>query len=136
MSPTETEAHVSISSARLKDLAPAVFRQRLLVEGYFGGEMTEERVRACLLRLAEALDLHTYGAPVVFQPASGMGKDENAGFDAFVPLIDSGISAYFWVSASFFSILLYTCKGFDAEAAIRHARDLLDAEGEIVAHSF
>ena len=134
-----TERHtgqLSASSATLKDLAPAVFRQRLLVEGFYGGDMTEERVRSCLLQLAEALDLRTYGEPVVFQPASGMGKDENAGFDAFVPLIDSGISAYFWVGARFFSILLYTCKGFDADAAIAQARELLDAHGELVAHSF
>jgi S-adenosylmethionine decarboxylase len=136
MPATKDLAFVSASSASLKDLAPAVFRQRLLVEGFFGGDMTEERVRACLLQLAEALDLRTYGEPVVFQPASGMGKDENAGFDAFVPLIDSGISAYFWVSASFFSILLYTCKGFDADAAIAQSRELLDVQGEIVSHSF
>jgi S-adenosylmethionine decarboxylase len=136
MPATKDLAFVSASSASLKDLAPAVFRQRLLVEGFFGGDMTEERVRACLLQLAEALDLRTYGEPVVFQPASGMGKDENAGFDAFVPLIDSGISAYSWVSASFFSILLYTCKGFDADAAIAQSRELLDVQGEIVSHSF
>jgi S-adenosylmethionine decarboxylase len=127
---------VSASSASLKDLAPAVFRQRLLVEGFFGGEMTEDRVRACLLQLAEALDLRTYGEPVVFQPASGMGKDENAGFDAFVPLIDSGISAYFWTGPRFFSVLHYTCKGFDRDAAIACSRELLGARGEFVAHSF
>lgn len=129
-------AKIDASSASLKDLAPAVFRQRLLVEGFFSGEMTETRVRDCLLQLAKALDLRTYAAPVVFQPASGMGKDVNAGFDAFVPLIDSGISGYFWTSKNFFSVLFYTCKGFDADTAIACLRELLDAEGEIVAHSF
>jgi hypothetical protein len=73
---------------------------------------------------------------VVFEPASGMGKDENAGFDAFVPLIDSGISAYFWTGPRFFSLLLYTCKGFDQEAAVTWSRELLDARGELVAHGF
>jgi len=124
------------SSTSLKDLAPAVFRQRLLVEGFFSGGMTEDRVRTYLLRLAAALDLRTYGEPVVFQPTSGMGKDENAGFDAFVPLIDSGISAYFWTGPRFFSVLLYTCKGFDTDAAIARSRELLDVQGEIVTHSF
>ncbi|MCP5368170.1 MAG: hypothetical protein H6907_03965 [Hyphomicrobiales bacterium] len=127
---------VSASRAALKDLAPGVFRQRLLVEGFYGGAMTEARVRDSLLGLAAALDLRTYGEPVVFQPDSGMGKDENAGFDAFVPLIDSGISGYFWAAAGFFSILVYTCKGFDADTAVATARDLMAAEGELVAHSF
>ena len=136
MTTANDAARVSSSSMSLKDLAPGVFRQRLLVEGFYGGEMTEARVRACLLQLAGALDLRTYGDPVVFQPANGMGKDENAGFDAFVPLIDSGISAYFWVSASFFSILLYTCKGFDTDTAVARSRQLLDVQGEIVTHSF
>jgi len=130
------EASLSASSATLKDLAPDVFRQRLLVEGTFQGDMTEARVRDYLLRLAEALDLRTYGEPVVFQPASGMGKDENAGFDAFVPLIDSGISAYFWTGPRFFSVLLYTCKGFDRNAAIARTRDLLAVRSEMVAHAF
>ena len=136
MTATKDEASLSASSATLKDLAPDVFRQRLLVEGTFQGGMTEARVRDYLLRLAEALDLRTYGEPVVFQPASGMGKDENAGFDAFVPLIDSGISAYFWTGPRFFSVLLYTCKGFDHDAAIARTRDLLAVQGEMVAHAF
>ena len=136
MTATKDEASLSASSATLKDLAPDVFRQRLLVEGTFQGGMTEARVRDYLLRLAEALDLRTYGEPVVFQPASGMGKDENAGFDAFVPLIDSGISAYFWTGPRFFSVLIYTCKAFDGEAAVARTRDLLAARGEMVAHAF
>jgi S-adenosylmethionine decarboxylase len=136
MSASQEKALVSSSSTSLKDLAPSVFRQRLLLEGLFDSEMTEERVRSYLLQLAEALDLRTYGDPVVFQPESGMGKDENAGFDAFVPLIDSGISAYFWIGKSFFSILIYTCKGFEADTAIAQTRELLQADGEIVSHSF
>jgi S-adenosylmethionine decarboxylase len=136
MTSAQEKEPVSTSTTSLKDLAPLVFRQRLLIEGYFHGEMTEERVRSYLLKLAEALDLRTYGEPVVFQPENGMGKDENAGFDAFVPLIDSGISAYFWTGESFFSILIYTCKGFEADIAIVQTRELLRANGEIVCHSF
>ena len=130
------ETAPSISETRLQDLEPDVFRQRLLFEGHFGGAMTKDRVCNFLTQLAKSLNLRTYGDPVVFQPHSGMGSDENAGFDAFVPLIDSGISAYFWTEVSFFSVLLYTCKGFDADVAIFNARKILDADTEIVAHSF
>ncbi len=136
MSATHDAAPLSASKTSLKDLAPEVYRQRLLVEGFFTGEMTEDRVRIYLLQLAESLDLRTYGDPVIFQPTSGIGKEENSGFDAFVPLIDSGISGYFWTGPRFFSILLYTCKGFEADRAIAYSREMLGVPGEIVAHSF
>jgi hypothetical protein len=125
-----------ISTVVLDNLAPEVFRQRLLVEGRFTGEMTRDRVSQNLLELASALQLRTYGDPVIFQPASGMGKEENAGFDAFVPLIDSGISGYFWTGPKFFSLLIYTCKGFDAEVAIATTRRLFGVKEKTVAHSF
>jgi S-adenosylmethionine decarboxylase len=50
------------------------------------------------------------------------GKAENQGFDAFLPLIDSGISLYIWSSARFFSAILYTCRRFDEAAAIDFTR--------------
>ena len=64
------------------------------------------------------------------------GKDENAGFDAFVPLIDSGISAYVWSKARFFSIVLYTCKGFDETTALEFTKDYFGVEGEIARLAF
>jgi len=129
-------ATTKIYQTTLENIAPDVFRQRLLVEGYFNGPMTKDRVAGSLLELAAALDLRTYGAPVVFQPDSGMGKEENAGFDAFVPLIDSGISGYFWSGPGFFSLLIYTCKGFDNEAAISTVSKIYGVESRIVAHAF
>ena len=92
----------------MTDLAPEVFRQRLLIEGRFGGEMTEARLRSYLLGLAAHLGLRTYGEPVIHAPAAGTGRAENAGFDAFVPLIDSGIAAYVWSGPRFFSVVLFT----------------------------
>jgi S-adenosylmethionine decarboxylase len=121
---------------KLKNLAPDVLRKRLLIEGFYFGGMTEERVRGFLLDLAERLGVRTYGEPVVYAPASGMGREENAGFDAFVPLIDSGISAYFWTGLSFFSVLIYTCKDFDDRKAVEVARELLDVRGDVVTHAF
>ena len=103
---------------RTHRIAPEIFRQRLLIEGYYTKPITRESLSTSLLEIAARLDLRTYADPIVFTPESGMGKDENAGFDAFVPLVDSGISAYVWSKAHFLSILLYTCKAFDEAAAI------------------
>jgi len=119
-----------------RNIAPDIFRQRLLIEGYFTRQVDEGIIRDYLLDVARHLNLRTYGEPVIFAPGAGAGKAENAGYDAFVPLIDSGISAYFWTGPGFLSLLLYTCKGFDQEAAVAWTRELLEARGELVAHAF
>ena len=119
----------------MRDLAPEIFRQRLLIEGYYSGDMTSDRVRDYLLGVAAHLNLRTYAEPIVFVPASGMGREENEGFDAFVPLIDSGISAYIWSKAEFFSVLLYTCKGFDEAAAEKFTAEFFEAKGGTVSQS-
>ena len=120
----------------MKNIAPDIYRQRLLVEGFYTIEMTREVIENYLREVAKHLDLRTYGEPIVFSPASGMGKEENAGFDAFIPLVDSGISVYVWIKAAFFSIVLYTCKGFDEQAAVDFTYKFFKATGEMISFSF
>ena len=120
----------------VKNLAPEIFRQRLLIEGFFCREIDKTVIGRYLLEIAAHLGLRTYGEPVVFAPASGEGRAENAGYDAFVPLIDSGISGYFWTGARFLSIVLYTCKGFDEDRALAFTRNFFRMEGEVVSHAF
>ena len=120
----------------MKDIAPEIFRQRLIIEGFYTIDVTKERLKKYLMDLAENLDLRIYGDPIIFSPAEGMGKEENAGFDAFVPLIDSGISAYIWSNAKFLSIVIYTCKGFDEGAAVEFTRDYFKVTGELENASF
>ena len=102
----------------MKNLAPEITRVRLLIEGYFSDPMDESRVRAYLLGIADELGLKVYGTPTIHSPA-GIGSDHNQGFDAFIPLIDSGISLYVWSQQRFFSTLIYSCKSFDADAACK-----------------
>jgi S-adenosylmethionine decarboxylase len=122
--------------AQIENIAPDIFRQRLLIEGFFTREIDEQAVRDYLLGIAAHLHLRTYGDPVIFSPGTGTGRPENAGFDAFVPLIDSGISGYFWSARKFLSVLLYTCKGFDEQAAMDFTRSYFEIEGRTVSHAF
>ena len=122
--------------AEIENIAPDIFRQRLLIEGFFAREIDEQAVRDYLLGIAGHLGLRTYGDPVVFSPGAGTGRAENAGFDAFVPLIDSGISGYFWTARRFLSVLLYTCKGFDEQAALAYTRTYFEIDGRTVTHAF
>lgn len=100
----------------MRNLAPEVFRQRLLIEGYFTIKVTRKTIEQYFNAITKALKLKTYGNPIIFSPA-GIGKEENQGYDAFVPLIDSGISVYVWGNAKFFSGIIYTCTGFDEKKA-------------------
>lgn len=77
----------------MRDLAPDIVRQRLLIEGFYSIEVNQEKVASYLLGVAAHLDLQTYGDPIIHAP-EGLGKAENQGFDAFIPLIDSSISLY------------------------------------------
>lgn len=120
----------------MKNIAPDIFRKRLIIEGFYSIDVTKEVVTDYLIGLAKNLELRTYGDPIVFSPSTGMGKDENSGFDAFVPLIDSGISAYIWSKRKFFSVVLYTCKGFDDLKAIDFTKNFFNVTGEIISKVF
>jgi len=110
----------------MRNLAPHILRQRLLMEGIYSIEMNRDALARYMSGLAAHLDLRAYGEAVIYSPG-GLGKEDNQGFDAFLPLIDSGIAAYVWSAARFFSIVLYTCKGFEAERAVDFTRDFFGA---------
>ena len=101
----------------MNKLAPHLTRQRLLIEGHYAIDVDEETIKRFFRSICGTLHLRFYAEPIVFSPA-GMGKDGNQGYDAFVPLIDSGISAYFWSKERFLSVVIYTCKAFDEAAAV------------------
>jgi hypothetical protein len=109
-------------TSRVVAFAPEITRQRLLVEGYFTTDVDEGHVEGYLHGVAAHLDLRSYGQPAIFAPG-GSGREANEGFDAFLPLIDSGISLYVWTGPRFVSALLFTCKAFDEHEAITYTRD-------------
>lgn len=110
----------------MRDLSPDIVRQRLLIEGYYSVDVDSSAVEKYLVGVAAHLNLRTYGNPIVHAPG-GVGKDENAGFDAFIPLIDSGISLYVWSKKRFFATVLFTCKSFDVNSALQFTRNYFGA---------
>lgn len=110
----------------MRNLAPQILRQRLLIEATYRKQpVSKDDVERYLRELPKALDLRIYTAPVVYSPG-GEGKDVNQGYDGFVALIDSGISIYVWENAKFLSVIIYTCKSFDADKAIQFTREFFD----------
>jgi S-adenosylmethionine decarboxylase len=119
----------------VKDLAPHITRQRLLVEGFYAIEVDRAAVDRYLHGVAAHLGLRAYGEATIFSPG-GEGKAENQGFDAFLPLIDSGVSLYVWSSARFFSAILYTCRRFDESSAVAYTREYFGVRGEVASMAF
>jgi hypothetical protein len=114
---------VSLSTPRL---APEIFRKRLLIEGYFARqELDGEAIQDYFTTITGRLGLRTYGQPIVHQ-TSGQGKAANEGFDAFVPLIDSGIYVCVWSVRRFASVILYTCAEFDDTVATEITRQFFE----------
>ncbi|KKP37799.1 MAG: hypothetical protein UR28_C0026G0005 [Candidatus Peregrinibacteria bacterium GW2011_GWF2_33_10] len=92
-------------------------RQRLLIEGFYKIDANKSVIENYFKKITKSLNLRMYGKPIIFSPG-GKGKEENQGYDAFVPLIDSGISVYVWSNAKFLSLIIYTCKSFDENKAL------------------
>jgi hypothetical protein len=111
----------------LTTIAPEIFRKRLIVEGYFRTEVTQESLRAYFADITGGLGLKTYGLPII-HATGGLGKDINQGFDGFVPLIDSGIYISVWVKPRFLSNIIYTCGEFDEELAVTLVRNFFQLE--------
>lgn len=119
----------------MEDLAPRIFRQRLLVEGHYRAALDTEAVEGFLGGLAAALGLTPYGRAVVHAPG-GQGREVNQGYDAFLPLVDSGIAAYFWSGPGFFSIVVYSCAPFRPQAALDFCRQALEAPAPLAWKEF
>jgi hypothetical protein len=130
----DVDSHADARLSVVDGLAPEITRQRLLVEGYYTVPVDRGRVEAYLRGVAEHLGLRAYERSAIFSP-DGEGKDENQGFDAFLPLIDSGISLYVWTNARFLAVVLFTCKAFDPDVALAYTREFFGL-GEHVARSF
>jgi len=120
----------------MKNIAPDIYRQRILIEAYYPVEITKESIEKYFADIIKHLCLRSYGKPAIFSPSEGMGSEGNEGFDAFIPLIDSGISIYVWSPAKFLSILIYTCKQFDEQKAIDFTKRYFKIDGDIEILSF
>ncbi len=113
----------------MRNIAPNIVRQRLLIEAKYSIDVNQSIVKDYLLKLCESLGLKTYSEPIIHSP-SGEGKEVNQGYDAFVPLIDSGISLYVWTNENFLSCVIYTCKEFSAQKALQFTKDYFKTTDE------
>lgn len=106
----------------MKDLAPELYRQRLLIEGKYEIEVQVDTINQFFDALLSGLGMTAAGDAVV-NSSVGQGQSKNQGIEAFLPLIESGVAIYTWRSARFLSIIIYTCKAFEKEQAVQIVED-------------
>tara|TARA_Y100000296_G_scaffold76125_1_gene96484 strand:- start:1071 stop:1427 length:357 start_codon:yes stop_codon:yes gene_type:complete len=109
----------------MKDLAPDITRQRMVVEGIlrppatFGGE---EMTRYCN-DISHALKMTPVTAPVC-------NYDDNYGWCAYMHWKESGMHIYSWEQRipPFFSIDIYTCKAFREKDVVEFTSSFFGGE--------
>lgn len=109
----------------MKDLAPTIFRQRMIIEGIPTKRITSEQITSYLSGLSDALDMVTLIEPVTHQ-------SEKYGWSGWIHWETSGAHFYAWDEPLFFSVDIYTCKQFDPVAAEKYTKEFFDAS-EVVA---
>jgi len=106
----------------MKDLAPDIYRQRLLIEGIYEIDVNIETIHQFFSTLLSGVGANAAGDAIV-NSSLGQGRAENQGIEAFIPLIESGVALYTWQSSRFISLIIYTCKAFEEDQALAIVAD-------------
>lgn len=117
-----TENPVTISSTpTMKDLAPSIYRQRLIIEGYPAKSITDEDIKDYLSQLSEVTGMIKLTTPVTHQ-------SDLYGWAGWIHWETSGAHFYAWDQpVLFFSVDIYTCKAFDSEEAVEFTKKYFNA---------
>jgi len=106
----------------MDDLAPAIFRQRLIIEGKCSFLITDEQIKKYLKKLSEVLDMKTLIEPITHH-------SEKFGWAGWVHWETSGCHFYTWEEPfPFFSSDIYTCKEFDVKTAVEFTKNFFNAD--------
>ena len=112
----------------MRDLAPEIHRQRLVVEGLCPQPIDAASIREYLSQLSKAIDMVELMEPVTHQSPL-------YGWAGWIHWETSGAHFYAWDDPKFFSVDIYTCKPFAAEDAVTFTEKFF-AASEIVFKEF
>ena len=106
----------------MKDLAPQILRQRLVVEGYHASaeNLSAEKIKDYLKKLSDVTEMITLIDPVTH-------RSESYGEAAWIHWETSGAHFYAWEQPLlFFSVDIYTCKAFDPQKVIDFTKEFFE----------
>ena len=113
----------------LVDLAPEIFRQRLVIEGLVDSNISAPQISAYLTKLSDVLEMVALVEPVTH-------RSDRYGWAGWIHWETSGAHFYAWEQPrQFFSVDIYTCKAFDIERAVEFTAQTFAAR-DVVHRSF
>jgi S-adenosylmethionine decarboxylase len=113
----------------MKDLAPEIYRQRLVIEGVPRRPVDAGQIATYLSRLSDVLQMHALMEPVTHW-------SPKFGWAGWLHWETSGAHLYAWDEPMlFFSVDIYTCKPFQDEVAVRYTEEFFEAQ-QIVHRNF
>lgn len=119
----------SVTSAEMVDLAPEIYRQRLVVEGLVDRPIERHEIVEYLSSLSKVLDMITVLDPVTHE-------SDLYGWAGWIHWETSGAHFYAWDRPRlFFSVDMYTCKWFSNEEAVEFTRNFFNAR-QVVSRAF
>lgn len=125
----EPALEILVDDVHQPDLAPDIYRQRLVIEGTCRRPISGADIARYLTELSGVCGMHTLIDPVTH-------RSDKYGWAGWIHWETSGAHVYAWDHPSlFFSVDIYTCKAFDAPEAVRFTEEFFDAP-EIVARTF
>lgn len=102
------------------DLAPTIYRQRLIIEGTVKKNITASQIKDYLNTLSGKIDMKTI-LPAITHRSDSYGE---AGW---IHWETSGAHFYAWDQpVKFFSVDIYTCKEFNIALAVNFTKDFFD----------
>lgn len=105
----------------MKDLAPSIYRQRLVIEGYPAKPISDTQIKDYLSKLSDIIDMVALIDPVTH-------LSDSYGWAGWIHWETSGAHFYAWdVPKLFFSVDIYTCKEFSAEKACQFTKEYFAA---------
>ena len=106
----------------MKDLAPTIYRQRLVVEGYPKAPISDVQIKHYLSELSVKIDMHQLIEPVTH-------RSDVFGWAGWIHWETSGAHFYAWEQPLlFYSVDIYTCKAFDPKVAAEFTREFFGSE--------
>jgi hypothetical protein len=108
---------IALAGAEMLDLAPEIYRQRLVIEGTPAAPIAAADIVEYLRGLSVRCGMITLIEPVTH-------RSERFGWAGWIHWETSGAHFYAWETPKlFFSVDIYTCKAFDPIAAVDYTRD-------------
>ncbi len=111
------------------DLAPDIYRQRLVVEGLCTAPIDAVAIRSYLSTLSDTIDMVTLVEPVTH-------RSPLYGWAGWIHWETSGAHFYAWETPRlFFSVDVHACKPFDPAAVVELSRAFFGSD-DVVSRGF